>query len=100
MTTDKVTPLYALTQADIADLGMLINAATLNITANNARRVAQLQQILAVAQPVATLEQLEQAIKARDSLMVENAKLASELNKLRGDEARGATMRDEARAPR
>jgi hypothetical protein len=61
--------LYELKQEDISDLHALIVSPSLTITANNALRVAQLQAMLANAQPSAALEELK----------VEHAKLEVEL---------------------
>lgn len=79
---DKM-PLYDLKQEDIADIHSLICAASLTITANNARRVAQLQVMLASAKPSDLLKdcetrcemlerQVQECLRARDAAQLES----------------------------
>lgn len=74
--------LYELKQEDINDILTCISSATLTITANNARRVTQLQALLASARPSKLLEEcqarcdkLEQEVqaclRARDAAQLE-----------------------------
>lgn len=74
--------LYDLKQEDIADVLALISAASLTITANNARRVAQLQGVFANAKPSTLLDEckarcdaLEKEVQAclrvRDAALLE-----------------------------
>lgn len=74
--------LYEMSKADIEDVHALIASPSLTITANNARRVAQLQQLFSNAQPSKALEEskarcetLEQEVQAclrvRDAALLE-----------------------------
>lgn len=56
--------LYQLTEADIHDVLELVSAQSLTITANNARRVAQLQNIFANAQPSKEVAALNDELRA------------------------------------
>lgn len=83
--------LYELKQADVSDLLELVSSASLTITANNAKRVAQLQLVLAGASPSVEIEVLKERCQVLEKQNAEclrvrdNALLEAGVAKRRGD---------------
>lgn len=89
----KLDTLYALKPSDIEDVHELITSHSLTITADNALRVAQLQQLFKSARPITEYEELRErcamlekqnaeCLRVRDTALLEAG-----LAKRRADDA-------------